>query len=124
MTEYEIRESLASIYAQVSQDSAMCFTLISAFLVVAYVSGSKLSTLQVSIVNALFGGWVGILIFSIHENMLNAADLNIRFDDAGFSSRANPDTTMLIAYGYPLMLFVGLLAAYYFMWNVRHPRHR
>jgi len=124
MTEFEFRESLAALYGQVSQDSTMCFTLISAYLVVAYLVGARLTITQVIIVNTLSGFWAGMSIFAIHSELSSAAQLTVRFSEAGYlpSSNGDASNTGYIALAYPAVLFLGVIAAFYFMWSIRHPK--
>lgn len=118
MTEYEIRDSLSSAYGQISIDTSMCFTLVSAYLVVSYLAGRKLDRLKVLLVSALFGVLASFNIWGVRAPLFRAAEIidsgrHLQID--GFSS----ERLAFFANAYPLVLAVSVLAAFYFMWHVR-----
>jgi hypothetical protein len=124
LTEFEFREAIAALYAQVSQDSAMYFTLVSAYLIVAYLAGMHLKKVQIRIVNTLFGTWAMLNAFSVFANLQGAARLAKRFNEAGFTYISNHDSSsvLIVSYTYSALLILGVLAAFYFMRSVRHPK--
>jgi len=125
MTEYELRDALTGVYAQASTDTTTVFSLITAYLVVAYLVGAKLPRNQLVIVNCLFGGWVLMAIWAIWSSLEQGARLTQISLDSGFaiSTQSELNATTFFALAFPALLFVGVIASYYFMWSVRHPRN-
>ena len=120
MTEAELVEHLMAWFAQISGDADRYFTLVSAYLIVAYLVGNKLSLLQLSIINTLYVLWTGGIIvgsFSAVESLGIIEDrlalLNSDFD----GSRGVTGVYNVIA-----VYLGGVLASLIFMWSVRHPK--
>jgi len=62
MTEYEMTDIIMSRYAQMTEQASLYFALVSGYLITAYVVGSRLTRLQVTVINTLYCLWtVGIL---------------------------------------------------------------
>ena len=124
MTEYEFTEALSSLYAQVTTDSTTVFSLVTTYLIAAYLIGAKLPRVQLYIVNVLFGGWALMAIFAVRATLDKAAWLTQRLIDSGYdlNETAGVSTAGFFSIAFPALLFASLLAAYYFMWSARHPK--
>ena len=57
MTEYELFELLQGSYEKMNVDTTIYFTLVSAYLVVAFLVGSNLTRIQLFIINTLYILW-------------------------------------------------------------------
>ena len=124
MTEYEVNDALTAIYAQVTADSTTVFSLVTAYLVVAYLVGQKLPRIQLIIVNCLFGGWALMATFAVRASMDKATFLIIRMANDGYEMNPTQgvSTNEFFSIAFPFLLFASVIAAYYFMWSVRHPK--
>ena len=124
MTEYEIRDAISGLFAQSTTDSTTVFTLITAYLVSAYLVGATLPRNQLSIVNCLFGGWVIMAIYAVKASLEQAANLTQRAIDSQFAigDQLGIESLQFFSWAFPLVLLMGVLASFYFMWSVRHPK--
>ena len=119
MTEYE----LADLMGAASSDSLVFIpiivSIISGYLVVAWLVGAKLSLSQVSLVNSLFVAFVGLMMSS----WLVRIKLSLSYQNELLAM--NPDRAMLVK---PWLVpsvsgatALMLLACLKFMWDIRHP---
>jgi hypothetical protein len=125
MTEYEIRDALSGLYAQTTTDATTVFSLITAYLVAAYLVGHELPRKQLIIVNCLFGSWVTMAIYAVKSSLEQAADLVRRAAEQQFAfvDSMSVAAQYFFSWAFPLILLAGGLAAFYFMWTVRHPKN-
>jgi hypothetical protein len=114
VTEYELLDYTASLMANFQTALALYFTIVTAYVVAAFVAGDRLTRLQLHIVNSCFAiaaGIVGsltVLIFARFYSYARQASV--------------PDGAPLIDFRWPLGLlvlavFVGCLV---FMWSIRN----
>ena len=120
MNEADLLELLMDWFTQISSDADRYFTLVSAYLVVAYLAGGKLSTLQLAIINSLFLLWVSAIVLgtlsaleatTVIEGKLQV--LKSDFDAGGGAA---------VLYNFIAIQIGGIAASLFFMWSVRHPR--
>ena len=124
MTEYELGEMLYNTYDGLWQGSQMYFTLVSAYLVVAYLVGAKLNRVQNLIVTGLYFVWtLGIIQsqYSTSVQMIGITD-QLLSSNASFLSVDVGAQTQAGVYSFLAVQLLGLLASGYFMWSVRHPK--
>lgn len=123
MTEFELRELLFATFEQMNSSATMYFTLVSAYLVVSFVAGARLTRPQLVIVNALYVLWVLGTINTMYSMLSGAlsveAELRKIGTDFNFGGGAGTD---LSTSGFVLVQIAGLVASLYFMWSVRHPK--
>jgi hypothetical protein len=120
MSEAEIWELILLSQANAATYIAMLLTLISGYLVIAYLVGAKLSVQQILIVNGLFllaAFWIAFPAFAAYER---ASFLLLLTSEAYRSPRSAgihlaPVASVVIFSG-------GILASLKFMWDVRHPK--
>ena len=101
---------------------ALLITIISGYLVVAYIAGAKMTRAQVTLVNVLYVLMSAFLIWACREMALRAAV----FEDTAYAMAtgqvselyARGDVAVAIIYAFSL----ALLASFKFMWDVRHPK--
>ena len=74
MTEAELIELSQAYWSHTISLLALYITLLSGYLVVAYLAGGKLSVFQVTIVNALYISLSGLVLFAIYAFTLRATD--------------------------------------------------
>ena len=120
MTEVDLMELLMDWFTQISSDADRYFMLISAYLLVAYLAGDKLTRLQLTIVNTLYVLWTTGIVFGTFSALeattlieVKLAEVNSDFGVGG--SAAN-------LYNFIAVQIGGVLASLFFMWSVRHPK--
>ena len=124
MTEYELGEMLYNTYDGLWQGSQMYFTLVSAYLVVAYLVGAKLTNTQNLIVTGLYFVWtVGIIQsqYSTGVQMMGITDQLLSSSSSFLSVDVGAQTKAGV-YSFLTVQPLGLCASLYFMWSVRHPK--
>ena len=113
MTEYEIADYTSSIMSNFLSVTTIYFSVITTYVVAAFIAGSRLTKVQLAIVNVTFAiaaGIMGTLSYLIF----------VRFYQIALRGE-NPKGTALVDFGLPLavliaMMFIGSLI---FMWSVR-----
>jgi len=93
---------------------------VTGYLVVAFVSGDRLTNIQVTIINILFLFVSGLFIFGTTGYFLRQMDHTQKLHEL------SPEEPSLMSIG--LILFVGvtmvlgIIACLSFMWSARHPK--
>ena len=121
MTEYELGEMLYNTYDGLWQGSQMYFTLVSAYLIVAYLVGAKLNRAQNAIVTGLYCVWTIGLIqsqYSTSVQMIGITD-QLLSSNSSFLSNDVGAQTQAGVYTFLIVQMLGLVASLYFMWSVR-----
>ena len=122
VSEVDLVAFLMSWFSQISSDADRYFALVSAYLLVAYLAGAKLSKLQLTIINSLFVLWIGGIVLgtisaleatTLIEEKLNALDSD--FTVGGSAAGL---------YNFIAIQIGGVVASLFFMWSVRHPKKR
>ncbi len=124
MTEYELGEMLYNTYDGLWQGSQMYFTLVSAYLIIAYLVGSKLDKAQNLIVTGLYVVWtVGIIQsqYSTSVQMVGITDLLLSSESTFLPSEVGTQTQAGV-YTFLVVQVLGLIASLYFMWTVRRSK--
>lgn len=127
MTEYEMGELLYNTYDTLWETSQMYFTLVSAYLVVAWLVGTKLTRGQYVIVTALYLFWVvGIIQTQVFTGLSTVNLAASLASNHGILMREyGSGAAMLIGiYSFTLVMVCGVFASLYFMWSIRHPNSR
>lgn len=120
MTEAELVEAAMNAGESVLGNVMAYLSVVSAYLIVAYVAGAGLSRFQVFVINVLFIVFGFSFVFAIQTGLANhylfaSEILEYRPDYVVFSSPSVNRLLLAIDSG-------GVLAALVFMWNVRHPK--
>ena len=101
---------------------ALLITIISGYLVVAYIAGAKMTKAQVTLVNILYVLMSAFLIWACREMALRAAV----FEDAAYAMATGPVSELYargdVAVAIISAFSLALLASFKFMWDVRHPK--
>ena len=120
MSEAELFESAQSVWGNYLTCMTLLVTVVSAYLVAAFVVGFRLKKSQVALVNTLFGifslyGIAGMFGFarSGTEMMLLSFEMSTQRTIHGLT--IIPEATLIV---FPPLV----LACYKFMWDVRHPK--
>jgi hypothetical protein len=120
MTEAELVESWGLFLGNSQAGLGLYVSILTGYLIVAYLVGAKLTRVQVWIVTTLFtfastsvslwfsAWWGRALEFALEAKELNP---NRRVDNS-------PEALWI----FTIMLWLGIVASLYFMWTVRHPK--
>ena len=120
MSEAEIWELILLSQANAATYIAMLLTLISGYLVIAYLVGTKLSGQQILLVNGLFLLSALSMAFPTFAAYERASFLLSLTSEAYRSPRS---AGIHLAPGASAVIFSGaILASLKFMWDVRHPK--
>lgn len=129
MTEFETRilatdvaHLLTALSDTLGTHSAIFLTLISGYIVVAYLAGARLTRLQVSIATSIY------LVAATYEALFLATAFRGLTLARQRLLELNPslgDNIFVIARGDKIgliLLLAGILAPLWFMWSVRHAK--
>jgi hypothetical protein len=122
MTAYEASDLLNGVISNQLAGQALFITIISAYVVVAYSVGEKLTKYQVSFINIAF------LLFAIAgmrggvalvELVYEYSALKAELTHGGHSMDTGGAFALWMVVGVRVVLVLGSLI---FMWQVRHPK--
>ena len=120
MTEYELADLVASTIANSLIIAPILISIASAYLVVAWIVGSKLDRSQVLLINSLFVGFT--LVFGLSW----ARRIQVALSYQEELLRVNPDRMAEIGTWLPpgatILMVLIILACLKFMWDIRHPK--
>jgi hypothetical protein len=117
MDRIEIILATNEITATAFSEAAIFYSTITAYMVVSYMVGSKLTTFQTALIS--FGFFMASLLGMLGVVAFNLQIREIQGMGAVGTTRGWADLSM-----YTVLLFRVLLTSggLYFMWQVRHPR--
>lgn len=122
MTEAELIESWALFLANSQSAMTLYLSILSGYLVIAYLVGNKLSRMQAGLISTLFffaTGYCTAILTTWWQRALEFANE---------ASAINPERVVSNFQGFVYVtggLFsLGILACLYFMWDVRHPKNK
>jgi hypothetical protein len=126
MSEYELVDVMASLQNNLIQGQAVTITMLSAYMVVAYTVGKKLTTFQCTFVSLMF------LLFGLFAAAGQVSNMNEMYyygpqlgelrggQYLGVDAdSAGEEVARWLFVLIRVLLFGGAL---YFMWSVRHPK--
>ena len=120
MSEGEIVEAITAYYDLVISLVGLYITVISAYLIVAYLAGSKITGSQMMIISTLFVVMAGVVTYGAYGFLRRG------FDYIDMQSALSPEltnyATPLLAYLLPGLMLGGIFAALKFMRDVRLQR--
>jgi len=124
VNEYEIVDAMASFQSNLIQGQALTISMLTAYMVVAYTVGAKLTTFQCVFASTLFllFGILGVMgqLYNLNEMFHYGAQLaEARGDTYSFRGDGLTEGSRWMFVAVRLSIFVGAL---YFMWRVRHPK--
>jgi hypothetical protein len=121
MTEYELMEHAQLAYGNAIASFSLIFTMLSAYLVVAYFVGKKLTSSQVIIVNLFFTLSVVVTIFGelgFLSTGIKSTLEAIAINSSHAAVPLHPSMPLYVAFIDIIITIVCLK----FMWDVRHPK--
>ena len=120
MTEYELADLVASTIANSLIIAPILISIASAYLVVAWVVGSKLDRSQVLLINSLF------VSFTLLFGLSWARRIQVALSYQEELLKVNPDRMAEIGTWLPpgatILNILIILACLKFMWDIRHPK--
>ena len=123
MTEYEIFDLANSRQGLLANMSVLYLSLVSAYLVVAFLAGEKLSRKQVTIVTVLYIAWGAGNTFATLTSAYMLQGFNNQLMALGAMDGFLAANTFEVTSFYVLFVNGGaMLASLYFMWTVRKNR--
>ena len=120
MTEAELWELILMSQGNMGTMLALYFSVLSGYLVVSYLIGNKLTTLQSTLISGLFVIF-GILCVIGTVAYLGRAAFLLQFTDETYRSPLSdliPYTPLITA----AILLIGVVACLKFMLDLRHPK--
>ncbi len=119
MTEYELYEIIVGYSGNLEQSMAVLISLLSAYLILAYTIGAKLSRFQVLFISMCFT----VAYFGMLQAQMYYLDQTIRLAEE-LESLSGEKSIVAGQGDFSMVLFAGvrilfLFGSLYFMWNVR-----
>ena len=126
MNEYQLVDAMASLQSNLIQGQSVTITMLSAYMVVAYAVGAKLTSFQCVFVSLMF------LVFGLFAALGQISNLNEMYyygsqlgelRKEGYSGADGDSAAEELARWVFVIIRVLLFGgALYFMWSVRHPK--
>ena len=120
MSEWEMLEVSQMMWGNALTVVGLLITLISGYLIAAYMAGSGMSRSQVIIINTLYVGFATFLLLSMLAFVDSATEVDVIALEIS-AQRSEPVKTHL-AYSIAIFVIFCVLASLKFMWDVRHPK--
>ena len=123
MTEYELLDLVGVAMSFMYESTTLYLTIVSGYLLVAYLLGAKLSRVQALIVSMLFVVGASLQVWALitqevaMEGYL-AAKAELSPLNAFEQAVATGNAGTIIA----SIMVLGVIASLYFMWTIRYPR--
>lgn len=119
MTEYELLDLMSGVEVQMATQFSLYLSVVSAYLVVAYLVGSKLTFVQTFIASALMFFAAGGQTWALYTSLGRIKEyLDFK---AALSPLTNYEQHIAAnTYIWIGILAAGVVASLYFMWSVRH----
>jgi hypothetical protein len=120
MSEYELTDAVNSTLSLFLSTILAYLTIVSAYLIAAFISGDKLTRQQFIAISILFVFAAGLVVWSLWG-------LGSRIAYTAEALRhANPDHPILFKTLFrdliTMLCVLGIPASFKFMWDVRHPK--
>lgn len=123
MTEFELVELINMTTSNVIANQALFVSILSAYLVVAYSVGHRLTVYQVAFINIIF------IVFSLIgiQAVRGLLDFLVAYSNQlielrGFTESQGLLQRNFVSWGMLIVRYVMCIGALIFMWQVRHPK--
>lgn len=120
MTEYELADLVASTVANSLIIAPILISIASAYLVVAWVVGSKLDRSQVLLINGLFVSFT--LLFGLSWARRIQVALSYQEELLKMNPNRMAELGTWLPPGAIIVYILIMLACLKFMWDIRHPK--
>jgi hypothetical protein len=123
MSEYEYMDLFFTIVER-SENAGLAFlTVVSSYLLVAYLIGEKLTKGQVILVSGLFFFWAFAQILAQISQINSLIKIDrIMFESFPESPLQTDSNAARLNYLWLLLEFLVIIASLHFMWSIRHPK--
>jgi hypothetical protein len=122
MTEYELVDALNGMTSNLLAGQAVYLTMLSAYVVIAYVAGKNLSIYQVSFINLVFLVFMTVSFFTAWTSMTRVFEVSNSLNElTGVDPQLN-DIGEKIGIGFVYVRLVLTVGALMFMWQIRHTK--
>lgn len=118
MNEYELVEVSISAAAGGMTAVSIYLTVVSAFLIAAFMAGDRLTKGQVTITTGLFVSAAIFATYGTVEHFLTLANFQQRLADMGGGATTMSGAVTAIALG--TIETLGIIGSLKFLWDVRH----
>ena len=122
LTEYELADLALTAQGNATPITALFVTIMSGYLIVAWLVGEKLTRTQVIFINALFILFQFNLILGWSATWARSYKLGttlISIDPTFYSLGVNTTATLIL---FAVTMVFSIPGCINFMWNVRHPK--
>lgn len=120
MSELELVEAANSSWALVISAIGLYMTVTSAYLIVAFMAGVRLTASQAGIISALYIAMASALLTALYAWVARSVYYSEKL------AAIEPKASGSIIYEVPtvttVMCIAGVLASLKFMWDIRHPK--
>ena len=120
MTEAELVEAWGLFLGNSQTALGLYLSVLSGYLIIAYLVGDKLTRAQVVIVTVLYVCATTIITLWFFAWWSRALEFAME------AKQLNPDrqvaNSVQTTWSITVMLFMAIVASLYFMWSIRHPK--
>ena len=120
MTEYDYAELISSYGSQGGTFFAIWITIVSGYLIVAFLAGGRLDRSQVTILNTFYIMVSILVVYGIYGSFTTQAYYAYQLKLIAPESPQRMNQFM--TWGITIPLILGVFAALKFMWDIRHPK--
>ena len=122
MTEYEMTDIATALTSNILASQSLFLTVLFAYLLVAYIVGSKLTTFQAGFLSLIFlivtlSSTTGA--FAMAQDALSLGSRISELTGEGIASLSAAPIILVGIFGGRVVIALGAL---FFMWQVRHPK--
>ena len=120
LTEYELLDAAINVQTSITPSVTIFLTIMSGYLVVAWLVGDKLTRPQVGLINVLFVGFQTMMIMSWAgrwEFYFRCVNTLHSFDPTFYAV-----TSPAIVAVFGILMLAALFGCLKFMWDIRHPK--
>ena len=120
MSEAELLEISNIMWSNAISLLGLAITLISGYLIVAYIAGANMTRAQTIIINILYIGFMLFLIMTMLSFSYSAGELaTVAFE---MSTQLTTPPRTILAYTIGAFVTFCAAASLKFMWDIRHPK--
>ena len=123
MTEYELLDVIEAINGNSINATGVYFSVLTAYLLVAYIAGSQLTKYQAIFINIVFVFYNFIALSNLAGMINTRMGLYARLIEMSGEAKVVSDEALIaIISVFILMRLLLVVGAMGFMWQIRHPK--
>ena len=120
MTEADLIEAIAAFNSSTQSWMGLYMSILSAYLIVAYLAGENLTRSQVTIVSICFATFAFLSAYSGVANATRILEFSTELRE--LNPRRIFAVSAWVIIMVKVLLYGGIFVALKFMWDVRHPK--